>query len=109
MGSDVDRIDLALQNGELILPPAVLAELLSDPASGVGFREVIVRFEVLETLPGYWARAGQSRRQLRSRGCRAKLGDALIAQSCIDHDVHLITRDPDFRQFTKHCGLQLFA
>ena len=106
-GSDVDRIDLALQNGELILPPAVLAELLGDPASSAGYREVIARFELLEILPGYWTRAGQSRRQLRSRGCRAKLGDALIAQSCIDHDVRLITRDPDFRHFAKHCGLEL--
>jgi predicted nucleic acid-binding protein len=35
------------------------------------------------------------------------LGDALIAQSCIDHDVPLITRDTDFRHFAKHCGLKL--
>jgi predicted nucleic acid-binding protein len=38
---------------------------------------------------------------------RARLPDALIAQSCIDHDVALITRDRDFRYFAKYCGLRL--
>jgi predicted nucleic acid-binding protein len=37
----------------------------------------------------------------------ARLLDALIAQSCIDHDVMLIARDDDFRHFAKHCGLKL--
>jgi hypothetical protein len=30
-----------------------------------------------------------------------------IAQSCIDADVKLITRDRDFRHFATHCGLKL--
>jgi predicted nucleic acid-binding protein len=38
---------------------------------------------------------------------KAKVADALIAQSCIDHDVALITRDRGFRHFAKHCGLRL--
>jgi predicted nucleic acid-binding protein len=32
-------------------------------------------------------------------GFKAKLADTLIAQSCLDHDVPLITRDGDFRHF----------
>lgn len=31
-GSDVERIEIAFQNGELILPAAVLTELFSDPS-----------------------------------------------------------------------------
>jgi predicted nucleic acid-binding protein len=30
---------------------------------------------------------------------KARLGDALIAQSCIDHGIPLLTRDRDFRNF----------
>jgi predicted nucleic acid-binding protein len=30
-----------------------------------------------------------------------RLADTLIAQSCIDHHVPLITRDVDFRHFAK--------
>jgi len=35
------------------------------------------------------------------------LADTLIAQSCIDYRVPLITRDSDFRHFAKYCGLIL--
>ncbi len=35
------------------------------------------------------------------------LADALIAQSCIDHDVRLVTRDADFRHFARLGGLRL--
>jgi predicted nucleic acid-binding protein len=42
---------------------------------------------------------------LRSRvlaaGRRARLADTLIAQSCLDHDVSLVTADRDFRHFAK--------
>jgi predicted nucleic acid-binding protein len=42
-----------------------------------------------------------------SKGFKAEVGDALIAQSCINHDVALISRDRDFRHFVAHCGLKL--
>jgi predicted nucleic acid-binding protein len=44
---------------------------------------------------------------LITKGFKARLADALIAQACIDSDVALITRDRDFRHFAKHCGLKL--
>jgi predicted nucleic acid-binding protein len=44
---------------------------------------------------------------LLARRLRARLADTLIAQSCIDNDVALITRDADFRHFAKYCGLRL--
>ena len=61
----------------------------------------------LDPTEGYWVRAGEARRLLHKHGLKAKVADALIAQSCIDHDVALITRDRDFRHFAKHCGLKL--
>ena len=106
-GKDVERVDSAFADGELRLPPVVLTELLSDPALSDRVRTVIAAFERLEINEGYWERAGDTRRKLKTLGLRAKIADALIAQSCIDHDVALITRDPDFRHFAKHCGLKL--
>ena len=38
---------------------------------------------------------------------KARLGDALIAQSCIDQGVPLLTRDGDFRAFANAAGLDL--
>lgn len=41
-------------------------------------------------------------------GRRARLGDALIAQACIDADVPLLTRDADFQVFAEVGGLKLY-
>ena len=62
---------------------------------------------MLEILPEYWERAGKLRAMLIERGLRPKIPDVLIAQSCLDHSVRLITRDSDFHQFEKHAGLLL--
>ena len=58
-------------------------------------------------MDGYWERAGRNRRMLIASGLRARTIDSLIAQSCIDANVELVTNDPDFRHFASHCGLKL--
>ncbi len=93
--------------GDVRLPPVVLTELLSDPVVTEVLAPKLIDLELLEIADSYWQRAGESRAKLRSRGLKAKVADALIAQSCIDGDVALITRDQDFRHFAKHCGLRL--
>ena len=42
-----------------------------------------------------------------ARGLKARLADALVAQSCIDHGVSLIARDADFRHFARFGRLVL--
>lgn len=107
VGTDVDRIDAALASGELRLPPVVLTELLSDPGLESILSPILTQFALLEITDGYWARAGYSRLKVIKLGFEAKVADALIAQSCIDHNLALITRDSDFRHFANHCGLKL--
>ncbi len=106
-GKDVEMIDAAMKAATLHLPPVVITELLSDRNSSVIIGVDLVDAPMLSILPGYWQRAGATRRLLLEKGLRAKIPDTLIAQSCIDHDVPLIARDPDFRHFAKHCGLKL--
>jgi predicted nucleic acid-binding protein len=106
-GPDVERLAAALAGVDLVLPPVVVTEILSDPGPRRALQPQIEKVEMLPILDGYWQRAGNLRRILRQLRLRAKVADALIAQSCIDHDVPLITRDPDFRHFAKHCGLKL--
>jgi predicted nucleic acid-binding protein len=103
----VERVAAAFAGSNMCLPPPVLAEMLSDPAARKEMSATVLDFPLLPLLDGYWERAGLSRGLLRQRGLKAKLGDALIAQSCIDHDVPLITSDGDFRHFAKYCGLKL--
>jgi predicted nucleic acid-binding protein len=106
-GEDVDRLAEAIAAAELLLPPVVVTELLTDPEAGKLIDAHIPNLATLEIRDGYWVRAGHSRRLLRTRNLKAKVADALIAQACIDNDVALITRDADFRHFAKYCGLKL--
>jgi predicted nucleic acid-binding protein len=41
------------------------------------------------------------------RKFRPKLADALIAQSCIDANISLLTRDRDFAPFARYAELKL--
>jgi len=106
---DNSVVRAALRDEQLVLPPVVLAEASSDPFVKDELIDYLNTMSLLDLRPEYWARVGQMRRVILQQGLKAKLGDALIAQSCIDHDVPLITRDKDFRHYAKHCGLKLYA
>ncbi|HEV7424871.1 MAG TPA: PIN domain-containing protein [Thermoanaerobaculia bacterium] len=105
-GSDVSLLVRAADDDSLILPPVVVAETLSDPGLPPLFAAMIQSFRMLELRAGYWVRTGELRAATLQYGYKAKLADVLIAQSCIDHDVPLITYDADFRHFTR-AGLKL--
>jgi predicted nucleic acid-binding protein len=108
-GNDVDAIALALEHRQATLPPVVLTELVSDPAVSTEVKNLLGSLPVLEVLGGYWERAGMLRARLLAQGRRARLADVLIAQSCLDHDVELVTRDRDFTALARTTGLRLFG
>ena len=105
-GSDVIAVETALRLRQGVLPPVVVTELLSDPVARVDLSALIRAVPRLEILEGYWERAGGLRARLLRRGLKARLADTLIAQSCLDHEVALVTRDRDFRNFARD-GLRL--
>ncbi len=106
-GSDATQLHQALDAGELRISPIVFTELLSDAKSATRLEPIVSEWGQLEITDGYWLRAARMRSRLLALRIRPKLPDCLIAQSCIDHDVALITRDSGFRHFAKHCGLKL--
>jgi len=105
-GRDVDLVRRAVIDGRAVLPPAVLCEVLSDPALSPALVADIGSLPVLGTHETFWQRAGLLRARLIKSGYKAKLADVLIAQSCIDHEMPLVTHDRDFRHFSRH-GLKL--
>ncbi len=105
-GFDVNRVAHAIEEDDLIVPPVVIAELLSDPALPLPDAETISGLRMLELRAGYWFRSGDLRANTLREGHKAKLADVLIAQACIDFDVPLITHDADFRHFVP-AGLKL--
>ena len=78
-GVDSERLASALVAGDLILPPIVLTEILSDPVSSTAIEEQIRQLPMLEIHDGYWIRAGHARRIVLTKGFKARVGDALIA------------------------------
>ncbi len=100
-GEDVQLLDRALGDRQVVMVPVVLTELLSDPKLPSDVAETISEVPLIEVASGYWQRAGALRAKVLAKRRKARLGDALIAQSCIDQGVPLITRDRDFRAFAE--------
>lgn len=106
-GDDTDLIQSALDHQQLALPPVVLAELLSDPALPRPVRALLAGLPILQIEPGFWERAGGLRAAVLKQKKKARVADALIAQSCLDQLTPLVTRDRDFRHFAAAAGLPL--
>ena len=108
-GKDVEILELALEQKQVVLSLPVLTELLSDPQRTEEECQLFLNLPQLSLTDGYWKRAGALRKKLLSKKYKARLADALIAQNCIDHKMSLLTRDRDFRHFEKVGGLKLLA
>lgn len=106
-GADVGLIDQALVDQVGAISPVTVAELLSDPDLSSTLRQTILELPVLQILEGFWERAGLLRAKVIRSGRRASLADTLIAQSCLDHQATLVTRDRDFKAFVSVSELRL--
>jgi len=106
-GEDAQLLDQALEDRQVLMPPVVLTEVLSDPKLPSDVAQTLSQLPLIEIKPGYWQRAGVLRSKALAKRRKARLGDALIAQSCIDRGIPLLTRDRDFRALVEAEGLNL--
>lgn len=108
-GKDVDLLDQALKDRQILMAPPVLTELLSDPGISRDVSKTLSELPLVEIQPGFWERAGALRARVLAKHRKARLGDALIAQSCLDAGIPLLTRDGDFRAFAGTAALTLLV
>jgi predicted nucleic acid-binding protein len=106
-GADIELLDRALADRQVLMVPVVLTELLSDPKLSSDVARTLSEVPLLQIGTDYWQRAGMLRAKVLAKRRKARLGDALIAQSCIDRGISLLTRDRDFRAFAEAAGLAL--
>ena len=106
-GDDVELVQSALEHHQLVLPPLVLTELLSEPSLTLSVQALLADLPLLDIEPGYWERAGRLRAVVLKQRRKARVADVLIAQSCLDQSVALVTRDKDFRHVARSAGLAL--
>jgi hypothetical protein len=106
-GEDSRLLDKALEDRQVVMAPVVLTELLSDPKLPSGVAETLLEIPLIEIESGFWQRAGVLRAKVLAKRRKARLGDALIAQCCIDRGIPFLTRDRDSRAFAEAAGLDL--
>jgi hypothetical protein len=106
-GEDAELLDRALADRQVLMVPVVLTEVLSDPKLPSEVSRTLSELPLIVVEPGYWQRAGELRAKVLAKRRKVRLGDALIAQSCIDRGIPLLTRDRDFRAFAEAAGLDL--
>jgi predicted nucleic acid-binding protein len=106
-GEDTLLLDKALADRQVWMIPVVLTELLSDPGIPSAVAKTLAEVPLIDIEPGYWQRAGALRAKVLSNRRKARLGVALIAQSCLDRNIPLLTRDRDFRAFADAARLKL--
>lgn len=106
-GIDVEILDQSLENRQVLMAPPVLTELLSDPKITSEVSSTLSELPLIELQPGFWNRAGALRASVLAKRRKARLGDSLIAQSCLDAGIPLLTRDRDFRAFAEAASLDL--
>ena len=106
-GEDTQLLDRALEDRQVLMAPVVLTELLSDPKLPSDVAQTLSELPLIEIRAGYWQRAGAMRAKVLAKRRKARLGDALIAQSCVDRGIPLLTRDRDFRGFAESASLDL--
>ena len=108
-GEDVELLARALSDRQLLMAPPVLTELLSDPGIRSEVAKTLSELPLLEIRLGFWERAGALRAKVLAKGRKARLGDALISQTCLDAGIPLLTRDRDFRAFARAARLSLLT
>lgn len=109
-GRSAPELEAALQHGLVVLPPVVVAELVSG-ARRKGERAAIGRLlaqlPVHEAPVDHWIRVGDLRRTLLDHGLSVSTPDAHVAQCALDRDAVLLSRDQIFARIAGRVGLKL--
>ncbi|MFL6247600.1 MAG: PIN domain-containing protein [Thermoanaerobaculia bacterium] len=109
-GSGADAVAEALEHGAAVLPPIVVAELMSGATTQLqrqAIGELLQDAPVHDTPLEHWLRVGDLRRKLAQKGIAVTIPDAHVAQCALDRDAVLLTADVVFHSIAKHSALRL--
>ena len=109
-GDDLPALDDALAHGAVVVPPIVVAELLSGTNRATERAAITSLLEDLrlhDTPLAHWLRVGDLRRELRTRGLSVSTPDAHVAQCTLDIGGTLLSRDAVFSRVAKLTSLRV--
>ena len=109
-GNAAPRLDDALAHAAVVLPPIVVAELVSGAIRARDRRAIVgllSQIPLHSTPLDHWLRVGELRRSLRSRGLSVSTPDAHVAQCALDREALLLSRDGIFERIARLTRLRV--
>jgi len=94
----------------VVLIGPIRQELLSGIRHKIQFERLQERlddFLCFEMRQSHYDRAAECFNACRAHGISAGSVDMVICASAIQHDVHIMTTDPDFSRYAKHLPIHL--
>jgi predicted nucleic acid-binding protein len=110
IGRPAVEVDAAIAEGSVVLPPLVIAELLSGditPRQREMIGELLQEFSHHATPLEHWMLVGALRRRLAVHGVNVTIPDAHVAQCALDRDAILLSRDHIFLRIADHIPLRI--
>jgi len=111
-GEPIPVLEDGLAHGAVVIPPIVVAELLSGAqrrAERDALQRLLYDLPLHATPRAHWIRVGDLRRTLRSHGLAVSTPDAHVAQCALDLRGVLVTRDAIFARMARHVPLRTAA
>ena len=108
-GETIPLLEDALALGSVVLPPVVVAELVSgvrNTADRAALVELLEDLPVHETPRDHWVRVGELRRALSAEGLAVSTPDAHVAQCALDRGAPLLSRDRVFSRIERFVPLR---
>ena len=109
-GRPAVALEDALGQGAVVLPPLVVAELISGarrPADRAAIARLVDELPLHETSLDHWIRVGELRRGLLDSGLSVSTPDAHVAQCAIDRGALLLSKDAVFARIARLSPLRL--
>lgn len=109
-GVPLPELETALRDALVVVPPIVVAELLSAPLTTrrrADLEALLRDLPLCDVSFDHWSRVGALRARLRKRGISVSTPDAHVAQCAIDADAALWTGDAIFSAVARLTGLRL--
>ncbi|HUP20285.1 MAG TPA: PIN domain-containing protein [Gemmatimonadota bacterium] len=109
-GETVPLLEDALAIGSVVVPPVVVAELVSGARTDAERDDLVSLLEDIEVHPAareHWVRVGELRRAMIRAGRPVSTPDAHVAQCALDRDAPLLSRDRAFPRIASVVPLRL--
>lgn len=109
-GEEIPLLEEALKGGRIVLPPLVLAELLSGARNKNEERRLIQFLSYIPLHPvgrSHWKSVGLLRAALGRQGLAVSIPDCHIAQCTLEIEGLLLTEDKIFRKMAACLPLKL--